>query len=162
MSALQLCNRTAFSESGYRYHLMTAHPQLEVQKLFECPDCKKSFLQQKLLRKHFLSRHGDARSHVCPFCPTSFKRKDHLTRHVTDTHSLVGKLFDCSQCDAKFQSNERLRQHQRLHEDVGGFYECDVCKERIVRLKNFKKHLASHSIDTSSASRFVTLVHHQK
>ena len=144
----QFCNRTAFSESGYRYHLLTAHPQPPtLQKLFDCPACEKSFFQQKLLRKHFQSRHsdGDARRHVCPFCPASFKRKDHVTRHVTDTHSLVAKLFDCSKCDAKFQSASRLRQHERLHEDRGGFYECPVCKERIVRMKGFKKHLAGHN-----------------
>jgi len=93
------------------------------------------------------SRHSndsDARRHVCPFCPASFKRKDHVTRHVTDTHSLVTKLFDCSTCDAKFQSASHLRQHERLHEDRGGFYECPVCKERIVRKKGFKRHLDLH------------------
>jgi hypothetical protein len=143
----QLCDRTAFSESGYRYHLLTSHPEPNRQKPFECPSCDKSFVQQKLLRKHLASRHSDdsdARRHVCPFCPASFKRKDHVTRHVTDTHSLVTKLFDCSTCDAKFQSASHLRQHERLHEDRGGFYECPVCKERIVRKKGFKRHLDLH------------------
>ena len=105
-----------------------------------------SFVQQKLLRKHLASRHtgSDVRHHTCPFCPASFKRKDHVTRHVTDTHSLVAKLFECVTCDAKFQSASHLRQHERLHEDRGGFYECPICKERIVRMKGFTKHLAQH------------------
>ena len=154
----QLCDRTAFSESGYRYHLLTSHPEPNRQKPFECPSCDKSFVQQKLLRKHLASRHSndsDARRHVCPFCPASFKRKDHVTRHVTDTHSLVTKLFECSMCDAKFQSASHLRQHERLHEDRGGFYECPVCKERIVRKKGFKRHLDLHKkVDVSTSGCF--------
>jgi hypothetical protein len=55
-------------------------------------------------------------------------------------------------CHAKFQSASRLRQHERLHEDRGGFYECHVCKERLVRKKGLKKHLALHSKQETEAA----------
>ena len=136
-----------FSLSGYRYHRLTAHTaNQESRKKFECGVCRKKFLQNKLLKKHMLTHEGEesARHHACPYCSASFKRKDHLNRHITDLHSLISdKLFECTGytgCQARFQSAGRLKQHMKLHQD-NEVYPCQNCGKKILRKKNLNIHM---------------------
>ena len=124
-----------FSESGLRYHRLTAHCQERSSHC--CPVCAKSFLQASLLRKHMSSAHAGERKFTCPYCPATFKRKDHADRHVTDTHSLVGELFECDVCQGRFQSAARLKQHAKLHQDIRK--PCNLCGKKMLA-KNLMTH----------------------
>ncbi|KAJ9288569.1 transcriptional regulator family: C2H2 zinc finger and Fungal Specific TF [Paecilomyces variotii] len=55
----------------------------EVQvRSFFCSICHQSFRRREHLRRHILS-HGDIFPYACSFCDASFKRRDALTRHLT-------------------------------------------------------------------------------
>ena len=136
-----------FTESGYRYHLLTKHSDDAVRRRFVCDLCPpgaRSFAQNKLLQKHVASCHSDERKHECPHCPQTFKRADHLARHVSDTHSLVDNLFECSvveDCGARFQSQRRLRQHERHHKAASAnLSKCEECGKVFSKRANLDRH----------------------
>lgn len=127
-----------FTESGYRYHLLT-HRQ---EKPFSCHICAKSFVQNKLLQKHISSCHSEVRKFSCQHCPSSFKRKDHLSRHISDLHDSKEKLFKCKfdECIAKFNSTRRLRVHERRHQERSRFH-CEICPMKFLRKRQLTEHL---------------------
>merc|ERR1711935_100174 len=92
-----------------------------------------------LLRKHVASAHAGERKFSCPYCPATFKRKDHADRHVTDTHSLVAELFECDVCKGRFQSSARLKQHAKLHHDQAARKPCQICGKKMLA-KNLMTH----------------------
>ena len=164
----------SFTNSGYRYHKLTAHraeetddsqsddslKQTDIQiKKFECEKCGKRFAQNSLLRKHFSAVHeqtsdrfGGNRKFQCPYCPSQFKRKDHADRHITHLHSIApdAKLFECNHpdCGKRFQSAGRLQQHSKLHQD-NLTHPCPVCGKIILRKKNLSIHIITCHPNTS-------------
>ena len=128
-----------FSESGLRYHRLTAHSTAGESQRHPCQICGRTFLQATLLRKHMTSAHVGERKFSCPYCPATFKRKDHADRHITDTHSLVSELFECEDCGGRFQSASRLKQHSKLHHDENVRKPCQVCGKKML-VKNLMTH----------------------
>lgn len=51
----------------------------------QCPKCRKCFFTQKDVRRHMVT-HTKAREFMCHFCPQCFGRRDHLVRHLKNTH----------------------------------------------------------------------------
>lgn len=134
-----------FSESGLRYHKLTTHWENSSREMHCCQICAKSFVQATLLRKHMASAHAGERKFTCPYCPATFKRKDHADRHVTDTHSLVGELFECEVCHGRFQSASRLKQHAKLHHDQNLRKPCHLCGKTMLAKNLMTHYLRAHS-----------------
>ena len=149
----------SFTESGYRYHLLTKHSDDAVRRRFRCDLCPpgaRSFAQNKLLQKHVASCHSDERKHECPHCPQTFKRADHLARHVSDGHSLVDNLFECSvveDCGARFQSQRRLRQHESHHKASSpNLSKCDECGKVFSKRANLDKHFQQSHVKAEAVT----------
>lgn len=53
--------------------------------------------------------------HQCQHCKRSFKRKDHLTRHVTVVHEKQEKYIQCHLCHYKCRRNEHFETHMKRH-----------------------------------------------
>lgn len=127
-----------FSKSGLRYHRLKIHHD-GGDPMHSCHICAKSFVQATLLRKHVASAHAGERKFTCPYCPATFKRKDHADRHVTDTHSLVAELFECDICGGRFQSASRLKQHVKVQHDQTMRRSCHICGKKMLA-KNLMAH----------------------
>ncbi|EFX03764.1 c2h2 type zinc finger domain containing protein [Grosmannia clavigera kw1407] len=68
--------------------------------------------------RHVSSRRGDRdKLRECPHCGRTFKRTEHLERHVR-THTKE-KPFGCNRCGATFSRRDLLTRHRRiaLHDD---------------------------------------------
>ena len=147
-----------FSESGLRYHRLTAHSGAAQSQRHPCQICGRTFLQATLLRKHMTSAHVGERKFSCPYCPATFKRKDHADRHITDTHSLVSELFECEDCGGRFQSASRLKQHAKLHHDENVRKPCQFCGKKML-VKNLMTHF--QRVHHSQVDKLLCLKHHQ-
>ncbi|CAI4035516.1 hypothetical protein SMKI_13G1650 [Saccharomyces mikatae IFO 1815] len=54
----------------------------------------------------------------CHICPKSFKRSEHLKRHVRSVHSNE-RPFACHICEKKFSRSDNLSQHIKTHKKHG-------------------------------------------
>ncbi|CAH1259029.1 ZNF208 [Branchiostoma lanceolatum] len=98
-----------------------------------CPECNVSFCSLRSLVRHKRIHDGD-RPFGCPSCSVRFMRKDHLLRHVASKHtgnesnspsnSMCNqekyskppkKVFNCSDCPARFGTFELLTHHKKIH-----------------------------------------------
>jgi uncharacterized Zn-finger protein len=53
---------------------------------------------------------------ICNFCEMSFKRSEHLSRHVL-THTKV-KPFGCEGCEKQFSRLDALKRHFKRHSEL--------------------------------------------
>ncbi|XP_077212962.1 transcription factor IIIA-like [Tasmannia lanceolata] len=86
--------------------------------LNSCEECGASFRKPAYLKQHMQS-HSIERSFSCPVddCHSSYRRKDHLTRHLI-RHQ--GKLFTCSveNCNRRFAFQANIKRHvKELHDE---------------------------------------------
>ncbi|KAH7406046.1 hypothetical protein DE146DRAFT_676641 [Phaeosphaeria sp. MPI-PUGE-AT-0046c] len=108
--------------------------------------CNQRFNRPCRLETHMRS-HSKERPFVCtePDCDKSFPRKDHLTRHVKNTHGdpAAARTFVCDWegCGKSFTSSGRLQRHKDVHESK--FYCTDhpPCNEVFRKEKTLLAHI---------------------
>jgi uncharacterized Zn-finger protein len=117
----QYVNRRKTSEkSKLRSSKSTTEEVLEAvvvqQRKFQCRSCKAMFSRQSHLDRHNLSHTGE-RPFVCVFegCTKAFTRKEHLKRHVENTHgnsrSPSHQPIICLVCSHQFKDQQTLKKH---------------------------------------------------
>uniref|UniRef100_A0A8C3ANM6 Si:dkeyp-69b9.6 n=1 Tax=Cyclopterus lumpus TaxID=8103 RepID=A0A8C3ANM6_CYCLU len=76
-------------------------------KIFNCPDCGKSFKKKGHLLQHAVI-HSSARPYGCSTCSRAFNRRESLTRHEKIHEE---KPFRCPACGRSFRESTSLLNH---------------------------------------------------
>ena len=95
------------------------------------------------------STSGKGRDFKCTLCPSSFRRKDHLTRHIRS--HVKEKVFECNQCTYKTGHSSHLGRHVKaVHERLTPF-QCSFpgCNYKASRNGDLQKHRRTHETDPS-------------
>lgn len=77
---------------------------------------------------------------VCEECGKSFKRSNHLKRHVMRKHQIDSKKLECDICCAKFLLRYELRRHMIKHSSKHSF-QCNLCEKRFKAANYLKSHV---------------------
>ncbi|XP_078532559.1 uncharacterized protein LOC144818736 isoform X2 [Lissotriton helveticus] len=85
---------------------------------FQCPKCKKSFIQNRHLNRH-LNIHTGERPYQCTECGKSFIQKQHFIGHQR-IHT-GERPYQCSECDKSYTLKQCLIIHQRKHTQEKAF-----------------------------------------
>ena len=93
---------------------------------------------------------------TCQVCEKSYKRKEHLLRHMQTSHSEL-RPFVCKVCAHTFSRKDRLLRHEKIHSGVPD-YKCNACDKCFVRRDSLTKHLLVHinvkdTVSTSKRAR---------
>ncbi|KAF2317429.1 hypothetical protein GH714_022237 [Hevea brasiliensis] len=160
------CGICRSKKSLINFHIQTQHKEemdkvkaneneeMEVVKSNACQECGAIFKKPAYLKQHMQS-HSLLRPYVCSVddCHASYRRKDHLTRHLL-THE--GKLFKCptGNCNIEFVFQGNVKRHvKELHSEDSPSAKCGqkqrVCQEtgcgKVFRYPSrLRKHEDSH------------------
>ncbi|XP_057506109.1 transcription factor IIIA-like [Actinidia eriantha] len=168
----EYCGISRSKKSLLTSHLLSQHKDEMEEKsaagdeekerimLNKCEECGASFHKPAYLREHMRS-HSIERPFSCTVddCHSSYRRKDHLTRHLLQHQ---GKLFDCpvENCPRKFAFQGNVKRHvMELHGEAASSSGVDdpqqyVCSEigcgKVFKYASkLQKHEASHvKLDT--------------
>lgn len=114
----------------------------------------------------------------CTKCDMLFHTRRKLTEHL-EKHSTGLRLFECSTCQRKFQTEMQLHKHDVIHSDLitqikeEDEFECIVCKEVVAVKEELDEHMREHKVNIEiepiqcmycdkSFDKFVTLTKHLK
>ncbi|XP_077441249.1 uncharacterized protein LOC144063129 [Vanacampus margaritifer] len=82
-------------------------------KLFDCPECGKTFTNKSVLKNHMVTHTGE-KPFVCTVCNKRFSLKHHMKRHMS-VHAEGKAFFPCSVCDRRFRDEAAMKEHVRTH-----------------------------------------------
>ncbi|KAH9255178.1 hypothetical protein BASA81_006618 [Batrachochytrium salamandrivorans] len=109
-------------------------------KLYQCPECRKSFKYPKTYEVHF-RQHSGEKPYACEQCTSPFSQNSHLKRHMLVVHGKV-RPFACEQCGKKFSERSALTNHARVHLDrqLG----CEQCGRMFATPQALETHRRLH------------------
>ena len=95
------------------------------------------------------STSGKGRDFKCTLCPSSFRRKGDLNRHIRSHTKEKG--FECNQCTYKTGRSSDLSRHVKaVHEKLTPF-QCSFpgCNYKASQRADFQRHRLTHETDPS-------------
>lgn len=106
-----LCDMTFARPNYVNEHKKHRHSSVEIPAV--CPECGKTFKNQKNLNVH-MNLHRETK-HICPLCNKMFARKHLLSEHITATHDQIRK-WACKfeGCDKAYYRSSHLRHHEKV------------------------------------------------
>ena len=110
----------------------------EGNKLFECNECKKTYVKPNSVRIHISSVHEGNRP-MCTMCAKTFCHKNALQKHMTEVHEkkIVAR---CDKCDKAFRQKSALKEHvSRVHE--GRKLICSFCGLELTSKSGLRQHM---------------------
>ena len=79
-----------------------------------CKICNKSYKRSDHLRRHMISHHPETNYYECELCLKQFSLNSHLTSHMKNVHGQTKlKVYNCPDCDLYFQKKSKLLLHQK-------------------------------------------------
>lgn len=138
-----LCDATFRRQDHLKRHIQSLHNN---QKYCVCPVCGKDCKRQDLLLKHIKRKHSNSAEvfrcrecefecgtladlekhefthtltdrHLCPHCNTTFKRRDHMLRHVKSQH--LNQMVVCPICGQTYKRKDHVVRHVREKHKMG-------------------------------------------
>uniref|UniRef100_A0A8C5SKT4 C2H2-type domain-containing protein n=1 Tax=Laticauda laticaudata TaxID=8630 RepID=A0A8C5SKT4_LATLA len=109
-------------------------------KRYRCPECEKSFKRNDHLEKH-LRIHGFGNPHKCFECGKNFSRRADLNQHQR-IHT-GEKPYKCLECGKCFSQRSTLEAHQRIHTGEKPF-KCLECGKRFSQSSSLYRHRRIH------------------
>lgn len=106
------------------------------------PNCNKTFNRPARLTAHLRS-HTNDRPFKCPDCSKTYLEEKHLRQHIKGSHS-QDRQYVCSECDKAFLTATRLRRHAAVHEGQDRFrcrgYD-DNCTRTFRKHQTLQRHI---------------------
>ncbi|KAL0858357.1 hypothetical protein ABMA27_012241 [Loxostege sticticalis] len=137
-----MCNLTFKRQDHLKRHVRSIHNS---KKYTKCPVCSKEFQEKEVLSQHIKNVHAGKNEtyncrecpfqcdnlktlliheldhmerHACPHCSLSYKRRDHMTRHVKTEHMKM--VVVCPVCEQVYKRKDHLVRHMReKHKENG-------------------------------------------
>lgn len=116
-------------------------------RLFDCHDCKKSFIHRSDLVAHCKRKHckePQVLPYLCNICGKRKLSNTALEQHVIHAHT-TEKTQKCTLCPKVFKTDNALKSHVRYsHKDVRN-YKCDICEKGFYTNAILRNHMRTHT-----------------
>ncbi|CDQ70788.1 unnamed protein product [Oncorhynchus mykiss] len=113
----------------------------------KCPHCPSKFKYRSFLLRHIGASLGE---YKCNICTKIFMKSRNLRRHIL-THTEV-KPYRCKACDSCFSRHDHLKLHQSRCKGKRQRFDCSICSKIFPSHSIMARHIAmSHAIRTVSS-----------
>ncbi|XP_029572247.1 uncharacterized protein LOC115164159 [Salmo trutta] len=94
----------------------------------------------------------DKLQHKCPHCPSKFKYRSFLLRHI-GSHT-GERSYPCMHCGHSYGIQSRCLQHEAFCDGVNrekppsislGEYKCNICTKIFMKSRNLRRHILTHT-----------------
>ncbi|XP_033231759.1 zinc finger protein 90 homolog [Belonocnema kinseyi] len=129
----------------------------EPENKYKCTKCARSYRAKKNLTSHQKYECDVIPQFTCNFCGKLFKRKTHMTAHVSLVHLKPNlhtskKKFNCNICTRSYNSSDTLNRHKReKHAAVKPQYVCDYCGYKTNQKSRLVPHISCRHLKKFSA-----------
>lgn len=89
-------------------HIRDIHP--DRNDIYHCRNCDFTCANMKELQNHEITHETSGR-HQCPHCNNTFKRRDHMVRHIKCAH--MNQFVVCPICQQKYKRKDHVARHIR-------------------------------------------------
>ncbi|XP_067675261.1 zinc finger protein 431-like [Haliotis asinina] len=144
-----VCEKRFSSPSAMKDH-MNVHTGM---CKYECQICGENFFLHRSFQLHGLT-HSMDRPHKCKLCTSTFKRSNHLTRHVLFVHEGKRKI-KCSDCNRYYFPHEGSEVRHAMKYHVGENYridekpfKCKLCDAQFIEHWSLRLHVDTVHLDT--------------
>lgn len=112
------------------------------EKPFKCDICNRSFVQNAILKRHYLIHTGE-KPFVCGHsgCKERFRQREQLKSHINRCHTEnpVFELHKCSFCPKSFCHASGLSRHLLSH--AGKTFDCQICLKSYSDKSTLRRHM---------------------
>nr|XP_023022034.1 zinc finger protein 271-like [Leptinotarsa decemlineata] len=124
-------------------------PPAQPDPPYECPECRKTFLNKQNLDTHSRTVHSNERPFECKKCGKRFayinSLKGHLAKHNREDPSRPSVEFPCDSCSKIFQHPSSLLYHQETEHSDGRRFVCTTCDKGFKHRQLLQRHQLVHS-----------------
>ena len=79
----------------------------------------------------------------CRICKEVVDSIGERNRHMAEVHNL--NEFKCGDCDQKFETENSLKRHEKIHVKGVKLLKCDQCDQRFLHESQRKRHMMTHT-----------------
>ena len=79
----------------------------------------------------------------CRICKEVVESIGERNRHMAEVHNL--NEFKCGDCDQKFETENSLKRHEKIHVKGVKLLKCDQCDQTFLHESQRKRHMMTHS-----------------
>ena len=145
------CNSCGLSVSNLKDHLITSKCGTKYSMCLECPKVFDTPI--KLIRHKVVHKKQNAPKFNCDQCQKSFLSQRILNTHLAKVHGIhIQKKFQCLKCPQSFNFENQLKFHEAKHLNIkrgGGPKEpdlfCDFCDMICTNRSALHYHLQKHT-----------------
>ena len=112
-----------------------------IESNFKCEICEKIFHNNKSIRKHIKSAHGEAKSFTCNVCNRKVETRNALDHHLKNCHEEGQKNYKCDSCGKSFKQSGYLKIHIKTIHEGQKNYKCNFCGLSFRDSGHLKKHI---------------------
>ena len=110
---------------------------------FKCEICEKTFQNNRNIKRHITSAHGEGKTFPCNVCTRISRTKRGLHFHIQNYHQQNKRYFKCDYCEKSFNLSGHLMTHiKRIHEPQKNS-KCDYCGKSFTTSDYLKIHIST-------------------
>ncbi|XP_044752645.1 PR domain zinc finger protein 5-like isoform X2 [Coccinella septempunctata] len=136
------CKATFRSRKVFSRKENLTHHSCNVNLIFHCESCSRSFSQKKYYQRHIDTVHNY--KFKCHNCHKNYANKFELDLHNCKLRLNQCQMYSCGICKKVFSQQRYLRKHVSRKHENNRIFICEVCSKQYTTKVSYELHAQTH------------------